>query len=63
MNYVELAGDVDRPLICLWEILGSDGKVSFRCVGKASGGAQRPRTQYERNVNNLLSGKPYRSQA
>jgi hypothetical protein len=62
MNYLELASDVDpyRPLIYLWEILGSDGKVAFRYVGKASGGAHRPRTQYQRNVVNLIEGRPYR---
>ena len=62
MRFEEGASDVDpsRPLIYLWEIVGSDGTVCCRYVGKASGGAHRPRTQYRRNVNNILQGRPYR---
>lgn len=62
MHFSEVCGGVDlsRPLIYLWEILSVDGEVTCRYVGKASRGAQRPRTQYRRNVNNLLRGRPYR---
>lgn len=48
------------PLIYLWEIYGGSGELVGRYVGKASGGASRPRKHYSRNVKNLLAGKPYR---
>lgn len=56
MEFIYEPGDVDptRPLIDLWDI---DGALY---VGKARRGAQRPRTQYLRNVQNLLAGRPYR---
>ena len=62
MQYEEMQGEVDptRPLIYLWEIIAPDGAVRCRYVGKASRGANRPRTQYRRNVNNILQGRPYR---
>lgn len=62
MEFIEIEGSVDptQPLIYLWEILDSDEKVCYRYVGKASGGANRPRKHYRRNVNNLLFGHPYR---
>ena len=62
MQFVEMHGHVDpsSPLIYLWEILDSNGVVCCRYVGKASRGADRPRTQYRRNVNNISHGKPYR---
>jgi hypothetical protein len=62
MEFIEIEGSVDptKPLIYLWEILDSDGKVCYWYVGKASGGANRPRNHYRRNVNNLLLGYPYR---
>ena len=62
MRFSEVQGDVDpsRPLIYLWEILDSSGVVCCRYVGRSSGGADRPRTDYRRNVDNFLSGKPYR---
>ena len=62
MKFVEITGsvDADRPLIYLWEILDENGEVCCRYVGKASRGAERPRTQYRRNVNNILQGRPYR---
>ena len=62
MNFKESPGNIDpaRALIYLWEILDSHGNIVYRYVGKASGGAHRPRTQYKRNVINLLTGQPYR---
>jgi hypothetical protein len=62
MRFEEGQSDVDptRPLIYLWEIVGLDGVVCCSYVGKASGGANRPRTQYRRNVHNILNGRPYR---
>ena len=62
MQFEEIKGDVEpsRPLIYLWEIIDASGAVCCRYVGKASGGARRPRAHYRRNVNKLLHGKPYR---
>ena len=62
MQFVETQGEIDAslPLIYLWEIVDSNGMVCCRYVGKASRGANRPRTQYRRNVNNILAGRPYR---
>lgn len=62
MQFTEVPSQVDtsRALIYLWEILDSEGKVCCMYVGKASRGADRPRTQYRRNVNNILAGRPYR---
>lgn len=62
MRFEEGQSDVDpsQPLIYLWEISDPDGSVCCRYVGKASRGADRPRTQYRRNVNNILAGRPYR---
>ncbi|WP_399697676.1 hypothetical protein [Xenophilus sp.] len=62
MQFTEAPSEVDtsRALIYLWEILDSEGMVCCRYVGKASRGAGRPRTQYRRNVNNILAGRPYR---
>ena len=62
MQFVESQGEIDAslPLIYLWEIVDSNGMVCCRYVGKASRGANRPRTQYRRNVNNILAGRPYR---
>jgi hypothetical protein len=52
--------DESLPLIYLWEIDDGAGGVSYRYVGKAVRGSDRPKTQYRRNVNNLLNGRPYR---
>ena len=62
MEFAEIDGGADpaQPLIYMWEIIDDDGKTYCRYVGKASGGAHRPRTQYCRNVNNILQGRPYR---
>ena len=62
MRFEERQSDVDpsQPLIYPWEIISPDGSVCCRYVGKASRGANRPRTQYRRNVNNILAGRPYR---
>ncbi|WP_053523668.1 hypothetical protein, partial [Achromobacter xylosoxidans] len=62
MQFTEVPSEVNtsRALIYLWEIFDSEGMVCCRYVGKASRGADRPRTQYRRNVNNLLAGRPYR---
>lgn len=49
-----------RPLIYKWEIHNIDGSLVGRYVGQSKGGAKRPDTQYRRNVENLLDGKPYR---
>lgn len=53
--------DPRQALIYLWEVIDPSGDVTYRYVGKAKGGADRPRTHYSRNVDNLLSGKPYRA--
>jgi hypothetical protein len=52
--------DETLPLIYLWQIESQSGEVTYRYVGKASGGSGRPRKHYQRNVLNLLAGKPYR---
>jgi hypothetical protein len=52
--------DQAKPLIYLWQIESRSGEVIYRYVGKASGGSNRPRKHYLRNVRNLLAGKPYR---
>ncbi|MEP3329222.1 hypothetical protein [Sedimentitalea sp.] len=51
--------DLDAPLIYLWVLHWPDGRQK-RYVGKAQGGARRPRRHYARNVRNLLAGRPYR---
>jgi hypothetical protein len=53
--------DPEQALIYLWEVIGPGGDVTYRYVGKARGGADRPLTHYARNVDNLLAGKPYRA--
>ena len=62
MQFEEVQGDVNasQPFIYLWEIIDRNGAVCCRYVGKTSRGAARPRTQYRRNVNNILTGRPYR---
>ena len=52
--------DEALPLIDLWEVAGSSGRVTYRYVGKSDKGARRPRTAYRLNVNHILDGKPYR---
>ena len=61
MDFVEVEGgaDPELPLIYLWEILATDGDLVYWYVGKAKGGARRPRKHYSRNVKNLLHGRPY----
>jgi hypothetical protein len=51
---------LDQPLIYKWTITDDAGMTVGVYVGKAKGGEDRARTQYGRNVNNLLTGKPYR---
>lgn len=62
MKFVEVEGNINTslPLIYLWEVVNPDEEVCYRYVGKASGGAGRPRRHYRRNVNKLLLGRPYR---
>ena len=62
MRFVELPSAVDPglPLIYLWEIRRPGGELVGRYVGKAKGGAGRPRRHYARNVRNVLAGRPYR---
>lgn len=62
MKFIELKSNTNPnlPLIYLWEIVGYGGEVIYRYVGKAAGGAGRPRKHYQRNVDNLLAGRPYR---
>jgi hypothetical protein len=57
---VEGPVDTDGPLIYLWEVFDHGGNIWYWYIGKAVRGADRPRTQYRRNVENLLAGKPYR---
>ena len=52
--------DATKPLLYLWQIEDESGQVLYRYVGKSSRGADRPLTQYRRNVSNHLAGKPYR---
>jgi len=60
--FIETPTAVDplRPLIYRWEILDANRHVLVRYVGKAKNGAQRPRMDYRKNVNNVLAGRPYR---
>lgn len=60
--FVEAPSGVDpsRALVYLWEVLDESGKVVGRYVGKAKNGAQRPRMDYRKNVNNIIAGRPYR---
>ncbi len=50
--------DQNQPLIYKWIL--TDGSATRSYIGKAEGGSKRPLSHYRRNVNNLLSGKPYR---
>jgi hypothetical protein len=61
-SFSELEGEVDptRPLIYFWEIRDEAGGIVYRYVGKAKGGADRPRKAYRANVTNLLAGREYR---
>jgi hypothetical protein len=52
--------DPTKPLIYLWEIRDSADSVTYCYAGKAKNGAGRPIKHYQRNVRNLLAGKPYR---
>lgn len=53
--------DESKALIYAWDILDrSTGALKDRYVGKASGGAGRPRKQYRRNVIRMIAGKHYR---
>lgn len=62
LHYEEVETDVDPslPLIYLWQVHDDTGRLVYAYVGKAKGGAGRPRTHYDRNVRNLLAGRPYR---
>lgn len=53
--------DVTAPLIYMWEIRNDDDEILGRYVGKANGGEKRPTMHYNRNVNRLLQGRPYRN--
>ena len=59
-DFVPDAIDQTEPLIYAWEIRDRSGKLRYRYVGKAKGGAERPLKHYGRNVANLLAGRPYR---
>ncbi|WP_244298239.1 hypothetical protein [Aliivibrio finisterrensis] len=52
--------DFNKPLIYMWQIYDLNGEVVGRYIGKAKNGAKRPLKHYKRNVERLLSGKPYR---
>ena len=60
--FTEAPNGVDpaRALIYLWEVLDPAGQMVSRYVGKAKNGAQRPRMDYRKNVNNIIAGRPYR---
>ncbi|OQS45770.1 hypothetical protein B0T49_20290 [Chromobacterium violaceum] len=62
MEYQVLKNAVNEsaPLIYMWEIHTRHGVLVGRYVGKAKNGATRPLRHYQRNVRNLLDGKPYR---
>lgn len=62
MDFQIVDSNIDKscPLIYLWEIQDSMGRVVYRYIGKAEKGASRPLKHYKRNVNNLLGCKPYR---
>ncbi|MNJ68895.1 hypothetical protein D3C77_651880 [compost metagenome] len=61
-SYDPRPSDVDpsRPLIYLWEIRNHQGEVIYRDIGRSINGAKRPREDYQRNVENLRRGRPYR---
>ncbi|CAN5772033.1 hypothetical protein BH23CHL7_BH23CHL7_05740 [soil metagenome] len=64
LAYVESPStvDPDRPLIYKWEIRDRDGQLLHCYVGKASGGASRPRLAYANNVRRLRVGQPWHGQ-
>jgi hypothetical protein len=53
--------DQTRALIYAWRINDQDDALRYCYVGKAESGAARPLEHYARNVNNLLSNRPYRA--
>ena len=62
MNFelIKTEVDGDKALIYMWEIYDLTGVLVGRYVGKAKNGSKRPLRHYTRNVERLLSGKPYR---
>src|SRR5688572_12880576 len=52
--------NLHAPLIYMWEIADSSGRLVYRYIGKSERGVARPLKDYSRNVRNLLNGKPYR---
>jgi hypothetical protein len=63
-QFREIPSSVDPrlPLIYLWEIRDKAGTVIECYVGKASGGAARPRQAYANNVRRLRAGLPWHGQ-
>ena len=61
----ELESEVDpsRALIYLWEVRDTGGALIACYVGKASGGASRPRRAYANNVRRLRAGLPWHGQS
>lgn len=53
--------DPNRPVVYLWEVFDASGSVVYRHIGKSKNGATRALFDYERNVQNLLDGRPYRA--
>lgn len=52
--------DESAPLLYLWTIHDKTGQVWYCYVGKANGGAERPRKSYASVVRRLQRGGPYR---
>lgn len=64
-RFRELPSNVDpkRSLVYLWEIRRQDGSLALCSVGKASGGASRPRTVCPNNIRRLRAGLPWHGQS
>ncbi len=52
--------DEGAPLLYLWTIHDTTDRVLYCYVGKANGGAKRPKKIYASVVRRLLRGRPYR---
>ena len=59
-HYDAAGVDERAPLLYLWTIHDAADRVSYCYVGKANGGADRPRKSYASVVRRLQRGGPYR---
>ncbi len=62
MDFQYDASDVNEcaPLLYLWTIHDTTDRIWYCYVGKANGGADRPRKSYTSVVKRLQRGRPYR---